>query len=210
MTAFDKIDLLTQHKCVSLSLICMNTLRCQFAKSLLIISGCFCVSNLLLAAPSKLESNSPFLPPGYSRVKSPPKKPVNQPNSPLAKDLEFRGVVQLDGKYQFSLFKKSENQGYWILENSSENGIGVSDFDEDSMSLTVTLNGRSEQLSLMAASENPLPVVAASPSAPTARNPSAPSTQSGLQVPNRTRNNSPQRRTIPRRRVIVPPKNNPQ
>ncbi len=179
----------------------MNALQHLFIKSLLVISACACLNSLSVAS-SKLESNSPFLPPGYSRLKPTPQKPVQQSNSPLARDLEFRGVVQLKGAYQISLFKKSENRGYWIAENSSENGISVSNFDAASMSITVTADGRSEQVSLMAASANPLPVVATSPSATSASPPLPPN----IQAPNNTRKSQPTRRTIPRRRVILPPK----
>ena len=184
----------------------MNTLQHQFIKGLpLIISYCFCCNSFLHAATSKLESDSPFLPPGYSKIKQLPPKPTRQPKSPLAKELEFRGVVQLNGIYHFSLFKKSENKGYWISENGSENGIGVSDFDSDSMEITVTVNGRSEKLALMAASEDPLPVVA-KPSLPTpAMTP--PNLPTNVQPRNNTNNKTPtRRRTIPRRRVIVPNK----
>lgn len=186
----------------------MNPLSKRFIKSLLIISGCFCISASLLAIPSKLESDSPFLPPGYNAQKlaqqKPPPPPVIQ-GGPLASELEFRGVVQLNGTYQFSLFKKSENKGYWIAEGGSESGITVKDFDLDSMSINVTSNGRSEQLTLMAASENPLPVVAASPSAPIPT-PTAPIVRTPVNQPQINRNNTPRRRTIPRRRVILPSK----
>lgn len=208
MIAFDKIDLLAQPKYAFLSLIRMNALRHQFSKSLLIIGSCLYLNSLLLAAPSKLESNSPFLPPGYSTLKPTLPKPVTQPNSPLARELEFRGVVQLNGTYHFSLFKKSENKGYWIPENGIEDGIEVSNFDADGMLITVTVNSRSEQLSLMTASENPLPVPTTSPSAPITNIPAPPTAlfPSGAQAQKNTPN-EPARRTIPRRRVILPPKN---
>ena len=132
----------------------MSLQQNRFIKGLLIIGGCLCLNSFLLAAPSKLESNSPFLPPGYSRFKPQPPKPVKkQPNSPLAREYEFRGVVQLNGIYHFSLFKKSESQGYWIPEGGIENGIEVSNFDADGMLITITVDGRSEQLNLVTASE---------------------------------------------------------
>ena len=181
----------------------MNVLQHLSIRSLLVISACACLNSLYADASSKLESNSPFLPTGYSKLKSVRPNPVPQSNSPLARDLEFRGVVQLDGVYQISLFKKSENRGYWISENGSESGISVSNFDADSMSVIVTADGRSEQLSLVSASENPLPVVATSPSV------QKPQTMpSNIQLPSNVENKPPTRRTIPRRRVILPPKNN--
>ena len=178
--------------------------KCLLLKSLHFFSICLCLQGALNAAPSKLESNSPFLPPGYGELKPVLPKTVQKANSPLAGELEFRGVVQLDGVYQFSLFKKSENQSYWISEGESENGITVNDFSADSMLITVTLNGRSEQLGLVTASENPLPVVANSPSVQSQLPPELPP---NILSPANTRNDQPQRRTIPRRRVILPSKN---
>jgi hypothetical protein len=194
-----------RHKYFFLKFECMNTLRRPFTQSLPVIVGCLCLGNLLRADTSKLESNSPFLPPGYSTIKPAPKRQVQQPESPLARDMEFRGVVQLDGTYHFSLFKKSENKGYWIPENGLENGIEVSSFDADSMQVTVTVSGRSEQLTLMAASEDPLPVVAKPPFPDLTAN--APQLPPNFQLPNKiSQNQAPTRRTIPRRRVIIPSK----
>jgi len=179
----------------------MNSRWHTFTRNLLIVSGCFCLSSFLSAEPSKLESNSPFLPPGYKKLKPVQPESIPRSNSPIAKDLEFRGVVQLNGTYQISLFRKSENRGYWIAENSSENGISVSNFDVDSMSVTINAGGRIEQLSLMAASENPLPVATSEPS------PLPPQARSNRDQMQNT--NEPKRRRIPRRRVIMPPKKNP-
>ncbi len=190
----------------------MNPLQRQFMKNLLrVISCCLCVSSYLHATSSQLESNSPFLPPGYSETKFIPPRPPQQSSSPLANQLEFRGIVQLNGIYHFSLFKKSENKSYWISENGSEGGIGISDFDVDSMTIAVTVDGRSEQLTLMTASEDPMPVVAQSPQLPTPQLPTPVVNPPNLpaeiqQLRNTTNEATTRRRTIPRRRVIVPNK----
>jgi hypothetical protein len=155
------------------------------------------------AATSKLESNSPFLPPGYNTKKPQPPKPVRKTNGPLIRELEFRGIVQMNGIYEFSLFHKSENRGYWIPENGSENGISVRNFDLDGMSITVTLNGRTEQLTLMTPTDSPLPVAtspAAKPNKATSRQPNIPGLNA-TKKPSSTAN-----RVIPRRRVILPKK----
>ena len=177
--------------------------------SLPIVVGYFCLNGILHAGPSRLESNSPFLPPGYSTVQAPPPKPVQRPINPVVGELEFRGVVQFDGIYHFSLFKKSENRGYWISEDDDESEIKVSNFDIDNMIVTIIYNGRSEKLSLVAASENPLPVVANSPPKPPLQGQAPPMpTPPGFQSPeNKPKNNLPRRRTIPRRRLIIPPNN---
>ena len=168
-------------------------------KTLLIALACLTFSAALSAGDSKLESNSPFLPPGYSNKKPEPPKPVQKVNGPLSRELEFRGVVQLNDVYEFSLFQKSENRGYWIPENGSENGIRVSNFNLDAMSITVTLNGRTEQLSLMQATDSPLPV-ATSPAARPKNSPRQPNLN-----PTK-KESSTSSRVIPRRRVILPKK----
>ena len=172
-------------------------------KTSLIASACLAFGVALFAGESKLETHSPFLPPGYNTKKPEPPKPVQKVNGPLSRELEFRGVVQLNGVYEFSLFQKSENRGYWIPENGSENGISVRDFNLDTMSITVTLNGRAEQLTLMTATDSPLPVVT-SPAAKAASQPNVPNipglTNSANKRPTATK------RVIPRRRVILPRK----
>lgn len=155
----------------------------------------------LCSAASNLESNSPFLPPDYNTAKPAPPKAVPQANRPLAKELEFRGVVQMGGSYQFSLFSKKDNRGYWIPENGSENGIRVSNFELDSMQLTVTLNGRTERISLMNATDSPLPVARTPPtSAKQPKQPKIPGLNTSSKKP------SSSSRVIPRRRVILPKK----
>ena len=183
----------------------MNVPQNQLIIFLLIFGNCLCCNNWLHADSSKLESNSPFLPPGYSRSKSKLTRPVQQTGRPINQELEFRGIIQLNGMYHFSVFKKSENKGYWIPENASENGISVSNFDTDSMQITVTHNGRSERLTLMAASENPLPVVTTpKPPTSTSQTPILPS--AAIQPSGNTKQNTPTKRVIPRRRVILPSK----
>ena len=169
--------------------------------SLIALAG-LTVSAPLYAAASKLESDSPFLPAGYNTKKPEPPKPAPKANGPLSREIEFRGVVQMNGIYEFSLFHKKDNRSYWITENGSENGISVRDFDLNTMKVTVTLNGRAEQLTLMTATDSPLPVVASSVKQPT-KQPKQPNIP-GL---NTNANKKPRSsRVIPRRRVILPKK----
>lgn len=180
----------------------MKTLRIKIARILAATISCLFLNATLCAATSRLESNSPFLPSGYGKLKSSPPTSAQQPVGSIARELEFRGIVQFDGVYHFSLYQKSENKGYWIPENTSENGIEVQNFNADSMQIWVTFNGRTEQLSLMAASENPIPVT--SRSSP-AQNIKAPPLPPNIQPQNNAKKDQPVRRTIPRRRVIIPP-----
>jgi len=167
----------------------------------LVVLACLTLGISLAAASSKLESNSPFLPAGYNTPK--PVKPPPVVNGPLSRELEFRGIVQMNGIYEFSLFNKKLNRGYWIAENGSESGISVRNFDLSGMWITVTQNGRSEQLTLMTATDSPLPVAIAVP--PTSTN-STPTRASSRSKFSKFGPNSEKNATIPRRRVILPKK----
>lgn len=154
------------------------------------------------ATADTLAEKNPFLPPGYGAKKPEPPKPVVQTNGPLARELEFRGIAQFDGIYQFSVFNKAEQKAYWLREDQLEAGIKVSGYDAKAQSITVVKNGRTEKLSLMSATEAPIPV-ASSVTMPKTNNkqPAVP----GLR-PNNTQNNNGKTNTVPRRRVILPKK----
>jgi hypothetical protein len=179
----------------------MNT-PAMYKHSLLIVGFCLFVHTCINAAESKLESNSPFLPQGYNTQKPEAPRPPPQVNGPLSRELEFRGIVQMNGIYQFSLFNKMLNRGYWIAENGEESGISVRNFDLDAMRISVTLNGRTEQLTLMTATDSPLPV-AISTTPKLTNGPGQPNipglTNSTVKKPTTSR-------VIPRRRVILPRK----
>lgn len=152
---------------------------------------------------ARLIANSPFLPPGFNDPKPEPLAPPPPPpgSGPIARELEFRGVVQIGGQYRFSIFNKSDQKSFWVPENQSESGISVRNYDANSMSLTVTYKGRSEKISLMSASDNPMPVAASLPSAPP---PSGPPVPNLPQVRQTQSSGEQPARAIPRRRVILP------
>jgi hypothetical protein len=155
-------------------------------------------ANLTLA-DSTLAKKSPFLPPDYGIKKVAPRPKPAASNGPLARELEFRGIIQLQGRYRFSLFNKKENKGYWVTENQMTNGILARDYDAASMSVDVTINNRTENLTLITANENPLPVAKAAPT----NLPQAPNLKLPTAPPKPQANKA---RTVPRRRVILPKK----
>ena len=124
------------------------------------MSGRIRIPLLILSAVlplcASIKEQSPFLPPNHGVVVT--KTPTPVPSGILAREIELRGVIQIGDTFQFSVFNKKENLGYWISENESANGISVRDFDAGDLSLTVTKNGRSERLSLVSANEKPLPI----------------------------------------------------
>lgn len=156
-----------------------------------------------LTAENTLSEKSPFLPPGYGEEAPKPPPPPPPTQGPISRQLEFRGIVQIAGSYQFSLFSKKENKGYWIEENGEVSGINVRNYDADSGTIVVTTNGRSERLTLISATDSPLPV------AQSTAKPQAPQVPNILPTPENIRpntndNNTSRRRVVPRRRVILP------
>ena len=154
-----------------------------------------------------LESNNPFLPPGYNEKKEPP-KPVIQSNGPISREIEFRGLAEMDGQYQFSLFNKHDQKSYWLKENeAAAKGISVRNYDSDSKSLTVSVSGRTERITLVTASSSPLPVVS-SVSQPANTNDKAkqPALLPGPQNIAKANNNKSSKTAVPHRRVILPKK----
>ncbi|MDQ8193378.1 hypothetical protein QEH59_03010 [Coraliomargarita sp. SDUM461004] len=176
------------------------------AKALRLLALALASSFSHITTAETLESSNPFLPPGYGEKQTEPPKPVVQTNGPISREIEFRGVVKFNNNYQFSVFNKTEQKGYWIKENQAEGGISVRSYDADSRTITVNMNGRSERLTLMSVSDAPLPVVSSTTqpkqSANTATLPP------GLENANNTNTNTSdnRRRVIPRRRVILPKK----
>ena len=165
------------------------------------------LASVSVLSAETLESNNPFLPPGYNEKKEPP-KPVIQSNGPISREIEFRGLAEMDGQYQFSLFNKRDQKSYWLKENeAAAQGISVRNYDSDSKSLTVSVSGRTERLTLVTASSSPLPVVS-SVSQPVNTNDKAkqPALLPGPQNIAKANNNKSSKTAVPRRRVILPKK----
>ena len=160
----------------------------------------------VLSAES-LENSNPFLPPGFGEKKEVP-KPVVQSNGPISREIEFRGLVKMKGQYQFSLFNKRDQKSYWLKENeAAAQGSSGRNYDSGSQSLTVSMSGRTERITLIAANSSPLPVVASvSPPINTIGNDKQPGLPPPLQNVTKPNTNNGSKKTVPRRRVILPKK----
>ena len=160
----------------------------------------------MLSAES-LESSNPFLPPGYGEEKEAP-KPVVQSNGPISREIEFRGFFKLNGQYQFSLFNKRDQKSYWLKQNeAAAQGISVRNYDSGSQSITVSISGRTERITLITANSSPLPVVASvSPPVNTNGNSNKPAFIPASQNITKEHNDNNIKRAVPRRREILPKK----
>ena len=146
-----------------------------------------------------LENKNPFLPKDYGKKNNSTLTPKPLPPGTITKLVEFRGFLTLGNITQVSLYNKRENKGYWISLSQSEGGISVSNFDKRSKSVTISMNGRTERLTLMSATSTPLPVVS-SYNQPANQTKSSPTRENVSQKQTTTRN------VIPRRRVVLPQK----
>ena len=180
----------------------------QFTKRAFRIGFAFLLlAGLSVLSAETLESSNPFLPPGYGEEKEAP-KPVVQSNGPISREIEFRGLIKMNGQYQFSLFNKRDQKSYWLKENeAAAQGISVRNYDSGSQSITVSISGRTERITLITANSSPLPVVASvSPPVNTNGNAKQPGLPAGLIKNAKEDKGNNTNRVVPRRRVILPKK----
>ena len=159
---------------------------------------------VMLAAQKTLEQNSPFLPPGYQENKPAEPEAPQAPPGMIAREIEFRGIVKFGNEYQFSLFDKRAQKGYWIKMNETQGGMSVRSYNPSEMSIAVSRDGRTERVSLLQATENPLPVPVAQvqPQAQPQQLPGAAQPTPAVRPAEQNQPNNV--RTVPRRRVILP------
>lgn len=110
-----------------------------------------------------LESNSPFIPPGWTppqprRAEAPP--PREEPPPPPLK-IELRGVVDFGDGPRFGLHDPDRGRAFWIGPGEEYNGVRIVDFDDDFKSITVAHSGRQSELKLSKRSDTPVEVVSA-------------------------------------------------
>ncbi|MGB0343936.1 MAG: hypothetical protein ACPGGJ_00950 [Coraliomargarita sp.] len=163
---------------------------------------CLALAPLTLPAQKTLQDDSPFLPPGYGISKTPP-PPQVAPQGQIARSLELRGLMRIGANYTLSFFDKQTQKSFWIEENKSHpDGYRVGRYNPDNLSIPVTKNGRTEQITLISSSNTPSPVNASVNLGSSPRAPAKPTI--ALPKPNnQTKKNV---RSIPRRRVILPKK----
>ena len=180
----------------------------QFKKGAFRIGFAFALlTGLSVLSAETLESSNPFLPPGYGEKEEAP-EPVVQSNGPISREIEFRGFIKMNGQYQFSLFNKRDQKSYWLKENeAAAQGISVRNYDSGSQSLTVSMSGRTERITLITANSSPLPVVTSfSPQVNTNGNANKPAFIPAPQNSTKEHNDNNIKRAVPRRRVILPKK----
>ncbi len=92
---------------------------------------------------SSLLQRSPFLPPNYNTkplIVTPPQntRPTLPPQPP---QIELRGIMELNGNVQFSIFDKKTQKGTWVYLNEEQDGFRVSAYDKINQSVALAHNG---------------------------------------------------------------------
>ncbi|MFP4165937.1 MAG: hypothetical protein ACLFUF_02090 [Opitutales bacterium] len=169
--------------------------RPHAAHALIALCCVFAAAFPALRAASNLETNSPFLPPGYNENKE---QEVDQPKpepkrKPLSDKIAFHGVAEFDGKMRFSFYNKEEDKSYWIAKDEKEASISPLAFDPESMTVTVKSGNRTEKIELVEAQHT---------------GPSSADRNSRRQAKQAQKDNGDSnKRRVLRRRVILPRKN---
>ncbi|MGJ3241927.1 MAG: hypothetical protein ACFE0O_03065 [Opitutales bacterium] len=94
----------------------------------------------------KLVERSPFAPPAASQPKV--SEPEDAPAGPASQRFEFRGVVHIENAWQFSLFDREEDRGYWVGLDESIGSSQVVGYDAENRSLLISTGADTETLSL--------------------------------------------------------------
>lgn len=170
---------------------------------------------ILAALPPQaatLVDKSPFIPPGFQPPEERRQAPV-RPTPPPSRNLEFRGVYELDGILHINIHDRGENKGEWVTLNDASAGFLVTDFSLETDSITIEIDGESSELSLASTQRAPAaPRPTASPAVQRPPRPDQLTTRQRVITPpqpsaqaRRSADNeeSPQVRR-PVRRVVVP------
>ena len=174
------------------------------ARRVLLAGLAVCAGATSLLTANSLVEHSPFLPPGYGVTKEPPKPVVTTAPTIISRQLEFKGLIELDGTTRFSVFDKKSNEGYWLTLNESAGDFEVIRYDEQRQSILVSSSGHTEELALATPDDTPMQITGSSP------------TRKGTSTPRTTisrashSNNSSTRKPgplIPRRRIVRPSSN---
>jgi hypothetical protein len=98
---------------------------------------------------------SPFIPAGWTPPRSNRKAATRVAQSG---NYEFRGVYQLGGKYRFLVSEPKSRDGSWVELDTAYEDYEVKGYDADSMTLTLNIGGRSQELVLADLEANPTPM----------------------------------------------------
>ena len=105
---------------------------------------------------SNLVVNSPFIPADFqssldSRTNEARKRSANR----LSRQIQFRGLVQIDSEWEFCIYDTKSNKGDWVPLGNANAAYHVVEFFPETQSIMVRLDGREEEI-FLERSEGPL------------------------------------------------------
>jgi len=108
----------------------------------------FCTAGLS-ANDGSLLRNSPFLPPS-GNVEKKEREDQSRDNG-IEEQFEFRGIFEMSGDWQFSVYDKNRKSSYWVeLGKTPQNhDFRVTDFDSDNARILVEWEGKTAYLDLL-------------------------------------------------------------
>ncbi|MBC2592833.1 hypothetical protein H5P28_01025 [Ruficoccus amylovorans] len=167
----------------------------------LLAGVCLCAAGIATADEALVE-HSPFLPPGWGEKKVTPPAAITTAPSFISRQLEFKGLIEMDGVTRFSIFDKKNNVGHWVTVDESINDFEVVRYDPQKQSILIRSGGQTEEIALATADDSPMQISGAPVSSVRATVSSRPV----VTLPT-TGNNSSERSPgpkIPRRRIVRP------
>lgn len=161
-------------------------------------------------ARESLLSNSPFVPYAEPKPEAPPTPPPPPVTGTLARELVFNGVLDIGGTEYYSIFDKSLNKSLLLQSGQEGARFSIVRFHADGdRSIEVTAGGRTERIPLAISDGSPIPTTLPTKANAAAQNAEARLRQAaGSARPanntnnvNRSGNQVPRRRIIPRRQA---------
>lgn len=115
------------------------------------------------APPPRPAEPEPAPPPAADETPPPPPEPAPEPpqqrpaprgaeGAELLDRLEWRGILSVDEKVQFSLHDPADNRGFWIGFDDATRGVEVAEYDEEENTLTLRQGEETRTLSLSGSS----------------------------------------------------------
>ncbi|QYY35253.1 hypothetical protein [Ruficoccus sp. ZRK36] len=129
----------------------------QVARWLLLAGAGLCGS-AAAATDTNLVASSPFLPPGWgdkpatTATRPPPVAPA------ISRQLEFRGLIEINGVTRFSIFDKKENEGYWLELNETSGGFEILRYDDLRKSILISTGGSTEEIAMASPDDSPMQI----------------------------------------------------
>lgn len=122
----------------------------------------FISSHLISEEDSNLIKSNPFAPPS-KKIITPNKNLVDPQKNKgvLQKYLQYRGIVIINGKKQFSIFNQRTNKPFWLSEGQSKDGYRVINYDSETNSVIISNGLVTESLTLITPSDKAITVPSA-------------------------------------------------